>query len=748
MASLAATGSGRPAALRPLADLLAVALLLAVLAPAAIVFSDLSLWDRYQQPWPAFLCGAACCGLAAISRRPGWLLLLAVLCGVAAVYATLVHAQPGPGLRLADEQARTHLLQWWRLLRAGEPIHDDLAVNAWTTGLAWLAGMWAAWAALRAGWHWLVLILAGAVLLSSIGYIHNWPSLGLFYFLIAALLFLANRNSEDRRRDAARRGLPAARPGLGAGLGHAGMILVGVAALVALGWFLPAARWRLPDLPRSHSGAAGGTSLVSVQSTRPLSVLHDFGSVLPFSGPVALGDGVVATVQADQPGYLFGVSYDRYEGNGWASSAIDAAANAAFTVSEGGGQHLARTSPVAITVSPAQPASVLLAAGPPLGVAPALDNATVHVIGRALKGAPEGELTALWATAPLRPGTSYRTEALVSRADDVSLAGADSGTLVYATAADDHWLSAYTQLPGDLPQRVRDRAGQLTAGAANDYERAQRIENYLRTLPYDANIEAPPRGEDGVDYLLFEAGRGYCDYFASAMAVLLRSTGVPARVVVGYVMHERNPDGTFTVRERDAHAWTEVYFQGYGWQRFDPTPGGAAVFAPGNSGSVSAAAAGSSVAATQTAPQPPAAPASNPPSPQAASAPSASAKAVSAWLLWLSLCVAVAVAGSYLLLLRLREPRRAAIAAWLGGSLAARWLLRPAARGETANEYAEAIARRSPRAAGMRGLAAAYAAARYGPPHVRLPLKSRLWRGLLLTIGGLTLDRILPRHRS
>lgn len=268
MALSAAAGSGRPAVFRPLADLLAVVLLVAVLAPAAVVFSNLSMWDRYQQPWPAFLCGAACCGLAAVARRPGRLLLFAALLGVAAVYLTIVHAQTGPGLRLADERARLHILQWLRLLRDGAAIHDDLAVNTWTTGLAWLAGMWAAWAALRAGWHWLVLVLAGAVLLSSIGYTHDWPSAGLVVFVVAALLFLAQRNSEARRRDAARRGLPASAPGAAASAGYAGLIVAGSAALVALGWVLPAAHWRLPELPRQHAPSHSGFSLVSVEAAR------------------------------------------------------------------------------------------------------------------------------------------------------------------------------------------------------------------------------------------------------------------------------------------------------------------------------------------------------------------------------------------------------------------------------------------------------------------------------------------------
>ncbi|GEM_PF-3320243 len=756
----AAAGSGRSASFRPLPDLLSLLLLVAALTPAAVVFSRLSLWDRYQQPWPAFICGAACCGLAAVARRPAWLLLLALALGVAAVYATVLRVQPGPGLSLADDQARTHLLQWWRLLRDGDAVHDDLAVSAWTTGLAWLVGMWAAWAALRAGWHWLVLTLAGAVLLSSIGVTHRWPSAGLVLFLYAALLFLARQNHARRRADAARRGVPAALSGGRAAVAHAALVLAGAAGIVALGWVIPGARWRLPEFMHGHASRQTTGSQASSQSEHPLSVLHDFGAVLPFSGPVALGDGVVATVKADQPGYLFGVSYDVYEGNGWASSAVDGTAGTAqveeargaqagLFVRRDGGAALQDAPPylsslaVTVTVTPAQPGSVLFAAGPPLGVAAASAGPSLRVVNRGIKGAPPGELTELMAAAPIPAGASYATEGLIS--------GADSAALAAATAGGGGWLNAYTQVPRTVPQRVRDLAAQVTAGASSDYERATRIQNYLRTLPYDADIMAPPHGEDGVDYLLFEAGRGYCDYFASAMAVMLRSAGVPARVVVGYVMHERTTDGTFTVREHDAHAWTEVYFQGYGWQRFDATPGGAAAFAPGAALSASIGAAltspGASAALQSPAVQPPA-PAGTLPSSTRSTNAAASEDSLSVWLLWLALLAAAALAGSYALVLRLRDPRRAAIAAWLGGSAAARLLVRAPARSETPNEFAEAVVRRSPRAAGLRGLASAYAAARYGPPGAKLPLKSRLWRAFVLTVAGLTWDRLRRRGKE
>src|SRR5205823_4388875 len=94
----------------------------------------------------------------------------------------------------------------------------------------------------------------------------------------------------------------------------------GAAALVAVAWLLPAFHWRAPSLfdpPRPELRSRG----VVVRSVADRAVLHDFGSVLAFEGPISLGDARVATVDAPAPGYLFGIAYDQYEGSGWLSSA-------------------------------------------------------------------------------------------------------------------------------------------------------------------------------------------------------------------------------------------------------------------------------------------------------------------------------------------------------------------------------------------------------------------------------------------
>ena len=137
------------------------------------------------------------------------------------------------------------------------------------------------------------------------------------------------------------------------------------------------------------------------------------------------------------------------------------------------------------------------------------------------------------------------------------------------------WVTdAYLQLPDSLPMRVRDLARDLTAGASTPYDQALAIRDYLKEVRYDQKIDPPPFDADGVDYFLFTARRGYSEYYASAMAVMLRSLGVPARLVAGHssgVLDEAS--GLWVIRDLDSHAWPEVYFPGYGWVELEPTPG-------------------------------------------------------------------------------------------------------------------------------------------------------------------------------
>jgi len=132
----------------------------------------------------------------------------------------------------------------------------------------------------------------------------------------------------------------------------------------------------------------------------------------------------------------------------------------------------------------------------------------------------------------------------------------------------------YLVLPSGLPQRAVELAKEVTSESDTPYTRALALEAYLRSFPYDLEVANPPKGRDVVDYFLFDLQRGYCDYFASAMVVMARSVGVPARLAVGYAMGRYDSQqGVYVVTEKDAHAWPELYFADYGWIPFEPTSG-------------------------------------------------------------------------------------------------------------------------------------------------------------------------------
>ncbi len=129
----------------------------------------------------------------------------------------------------------------------------------------------------------------------------------------------------------------------------------------------------------------------------------------------------------------------------------------------------------------------------------------------------------------------------------------------------------YTQLPDALPERVRALAQEITAPYSTPYDQARAIEDFLRQYPYSLEVELPPDGRDAVDFFLFDLQQGYCDYYASAMTVLARSVGLPARLAVGYLAQPPDAAGVQTIVQLNAHAWAEIYFAGYGWLEFEPT---------------------------------------------------------------------------------------------------------------------------------------------------------------------------------
>jgi protein-glutamine gamma-glutamyltransferase len=135
-------------------------------------------------------------------------------------------------------------------------------------------------------------------------------------------------------------------------------------------------------------------------------------------------------------------------------------------------------------------------------------------------------------------------------------------------------LSSYLSLPRVVDSRIPQLAQQATASADNNYDKALALENYLRThFGYTLQLSrfAP---SDPLANFLFERKQGHCEYFASAMAVMLRTLGIPSRVVNGFRTGQFNDlTSQYVVRASNAHSWVEAYFPDYGWAAFDPTPG-------------------------------------------------------------------------------------------------------------------------------------------------------------------------------
>ncbi|MFI2858637.1 transglutaminase family protein [Paenibacillus sp. JSM ZJ436] len=137
-------------------------------------------------------------------------------------------------------------------------------------------------------------------------------------------------------------------------------------------------------------------------------------------------------------------------------------------------------------------------------------------------------------------------------------------------------LSPYLQLPSDLPGRIGKLGFQLTKETDDVYSQALNVQTYLKNnFPYTLNTTIPAGGEDFVDDFLFQQKQGYCTHFATAMTVLLRTQGIPARYVTGFAPGERDDQlsDTYRVTQQEAHAWVEVYVPEQGWTAFDPTPG-------------------------------------------------------------------------------------------------------------------------------------------------------------------------------
>jgi len=279
-----------------------------------------------------------------------------------------------------------------------------------------------------------------------------------------------------------------------------------------------------------------------------------------------LSDQVVLTYRTDDPSpdYLRLYALDRFDGDRWTYSPLRSTPDdrvAGRTLPAPPGLLTARTYAVTTRVSVAE--NVRNMTFLPAPYAPS----RVSVKGD-WRVDPESLMIY-----SLRDDAGGRTYSVTSvRAEPTARQLAQAGP----AAAD--VLRRHLRLPSDIPQPVRRLADEVTEGARSQYEQAMMLQRWFAAeggFVYDLNAAAPRGTSDLVDFLLVSK-RGYCEQFAASMAMMARILGIPARVAMGYTRGSQGPDGRWVVRSRDAHAWPELYFEGAGWVRFEPTPAGTA----------------------------------------------------------------------------------------------------------------------------------------------------------------------------
>ncbi len=536
--------------------------------------------------------------------RSGWRGLIAHPLGSAlgtswVLFLLLRLVAPGMGWWERLEMLATRLLDWLRVALGQGVSEDNLVFLLLMAFLVWILGYLGAWFLFRYHTAWPAVILSGVSLLINRYYGPSELNIWLVIYLLTALLLIIRANlygrEQEWRRAEVRYGPDSATDFLRDGALFSLLV-------IAIAWLVPLITWNV-----SHPQEWGGEDLwdrAQKQFNRLFSSLRSyrrggeyvaFGDRLTLKGAVHLGSEIVMVVEAPEGRYWRGMVYDQYDGRGWQntdSQYIDIEPHT--QIPQEGRQFLRRELTQRITLYQPTGGQLLAAPQPVWTDLPVEARLTVYSRGRAWgeRRLPEAvagvsALTSKLPVGPQRPYIvvsslpqvsedllrqgSYLPDWTVYRSGPegfVSLKLREDPSLIYPSWVRDRYL----QLPPTLPPRVKELARKLTEDYDNVYDKAAALESYLRQTSYNEDIEAPPPERDAVDYFLFDSREGYCDYYASAMAVMARAMGIPARLAVGYAGGEYDEErGGFVVRRYRAHAWVEIFLPGFGWIEFEPT---------------------------------------------------------------------------------------------------------------------------------------------------------------------------------
>ena len=526
-------------------------------------------------------------GAIALMRPVRW--PVALVAGV--VIGAVVVGVPTGGAVTAGHPTDPHdfslVTTWGGRISAGVAFADPGFFLYATCWLMWISGAWLAWCSLRMGAPMLGLG-PGAVAFASnvLNYPANQNGYVLAFLLFAlGLLLWSNYTRSVSSASAAHVRLTG-----DARWDFWESGLVAMAALIVVGIMLPP----LSTIDRTTQFESGMfTDWASLQAKLAHPVPAGPGTgvgTVGFSADVGLGGAlersqVIAFTYNTRgnyagPLYFRGVDEDITANGVWsyiASPTVKASLGSGATPVFAEDFHSTAIGGVDINMS-----------APPSGY-----ESVLFYPGRLLN---VDRKTEVWGS-DLTPGISsplISIDRLLSL-DPPTSAGPYSTTVEYSTATEEQLRAAPTTIPDFIPSfyyslpfqgyrspslqnSIRQLALKITAGATNNYDRVAAIESYLRdtaNFTYTLNPPPTPVGVDPIQYFLFTSHKGYCQYFATAMGDMLRSIGIPTRLVNGF--GPGTFDGTknaWVVRGQDAHTWVEVYFPTYGWITFEPTNDG------------------------------------------------------------------------------------------------------------------------------------------------------------------------------
>ncbi len=469
------------------------------------------------------------------------------------------------------------IIVWVRQAASNGASRDSVIFILILCGLFWLLSYTAAWYTFRYRRIWHVILPAGVTLFSNIYYyLGKKPMAGyLVIYLVCALILLVESNLADREEKWLRERIRFVK-GLRASFTIAGVGIAAVALFFA---------WRVPDIAASDTARgvlkqlntpysellARFNRLFSTLQNNNLMPIDNYGSSLTLGGPRNLtADPVMDVTAPPMRLYWRAGTYDHYDGNTWDNT---------FSQTRDLTANDKTVNPPAYQARVSVNASYVLYRGANSLYSPSLPQDANMPSQATYAPTDDGtiELLQLRLASPLLPGNRYTADGSVSLADGAALRA--------APRAYPRWVqNKYLQLPGNIPERVKQLAINIAGAQKTDYDKATAIERWLRTnITYDENLEAPPAGVEASDYILFRTKRAYCNYYATAMVVMLRELNVPARIATGYAQGELTstaPDqssAVYNVKVKDSHTWVEVFFVNYGWVEFEPTAGQAAL---------------------------------------------------------------------------------------------------------------------------------------------------------------------------